>query len=107
MTAWICLGGCQHIAQKGQWMQLQVDQHVESLHLSVSEQDHVTLAGQLARKGVRPRKLYLHSGGTCHALIALLTEEQQHHRLFQRVGKLRLVSALSSELLQVRAKPPT
>jgi hypothetical protein len=83
---------------------LQVDKHREALNLYVKGQEHVLLAGRLAKKGVEPTELCL-TGGSCEALTAMLAAEQ-HHCLFRRVRKLTMRCTLSKAMLQVKAMQP-
>jgi hypothetical protein len=75
--------------------------------MHLGEEQHIGIAGQLAKKGVQPRHIYLLSSGTGRppkSLTALLSQHQ--HNLFGRLKTLQLVCPLSKGMLQVGKETP-
>jgi hypothetical protein len=87
---------------------LQVDQHVEAFKLVCMGQEDVVFAGQLARKGLKPKQFTLVGGcndSSLSALAALLATEQGHP-MFQRVQSLTLDGSLLQHLPPVSIQLP-
>jgi hypothetical protein len=77
----------------------QVDQHVEAPNILCRGQEDVVIAGQLARKAVKPKRLTLSCSDTDSSTAMLATE--QHHSLFQHVQRLTIIGSLPKDLSQV------
>jgi hypothetical protein len=86
---------------------LQVDQHVEDLKLVCRGQEDVVIAGQLARKALKPRHITIVGSNTdsSSAAVAALLAIEQHHPMFQRVQSLMFQGNLPNNLPQVGEEP--
>jgi hypothetical protein len=78
-----------------------VDHHVEALRILCREQDDVVVAGQLARKALKPKRVTIDGGRAGSSAVAALLATEQHQPMFQRVQQLTLRSSLPKDLPQV------
>jgi hypothetical protein len=73
----------------------------ESLRLVCRGQEDVVIAGQLARKALKPKGLTLVGSDADSSFIAAVLATEQHHPMFQRVQWLALEGSLPKDLPQV------
>jgi hypothetical protein len=82
---------------------LQVDKHIEYLHLRFERPRHVVIAERLIRKGLQPRHLDLSDAETdegASAITAFLCLDQ-HQQLLRQAKHLSLDCKLPREALHV------
>jgi hypothetical protein len=81
-------------------MLLQVDRHIETLCVQCLGQQAVVIAGRLARKALKPRRLTIAGSSVDSSLSAItaLLATEQHHPMFQRVQQLTFEHALPKAL---------
>jgi hypothetical protein len=81
-------------------MLLHVDQHVETLCIQRSGQQAVVIAGRLARKALKPKRLTIVGSSKVSSLSAMATvlATEQHRPMFQRVQQLTLGVVLPKAL---------
>jgi hypothetical protein len=87
---------------------LQVDQHIDTLHIRYKTKGNGLIPGRLARKGLKPKQLLVNGIDTDQSLSAMraLFAKKQHHPMFQRVQQLTFRDRLPKDLPQVSVEPP-
>jgi hypothetical protein len=87
-------------------LQLQVDQHINTVSVFSIKQEDVLIAERLARKGLMPQQLQLagYSDSSSAAMTALLATV--HQQFFARLQCMVLSGRLSGDTLRVSGNAP-
>jgi hypothetical protein len=84
---------------------MQVDQHVDTVTVSILEQEDVLIAERLAKKGWMPKQFKLSNCDyySSSVVTTAVLDALQHHHFFARLQRLILRGCLSEDTLQVSA----